>query len=59
MISWEDLPEELRKELEEDFTLIETVGANEVDIPATITYYVLKAFDMGWEGARDWFEEAP
>lgn len=58
-MNYEDLPEELRKELEDAISTIELVGENEVDIPATLTYFVLKAFDMGWDGARDWFEQAP
>ena len=47
-MSYEDLPKELRKEVDQALTMIELFGKVVVDIPATFTSLVTKAYEQGY-----------
>ena len=46
-MDYEDLPEEFRKEVDQALTMIELFGKAVVDIPATFTSLITKAYDLG------------
>lgn len=58
-MSYEDLPKELRKEVDQALTMIELFGKAVVDIPATFTSLVTKAYDLGYCDGVEYGEKNP
>ena len=58
-MNYEDLPNELRKEVDTALTMIEVFGKVVVDIPATFTSIVTKAYETGYCDGVEYEEKNP